>query len=78
MPIIIEWVYKDGTKEVESIPAEIWRSNESTVTKVFVKEKEVVSIVLDPQQQTTDVNAEDNVFPRTNEPSKFDTFKSKN
>jgi hypothetical protein len=78
MPIIIEWVYKDGSKEVEKIPAEIWRSNESTITKVFVKEKEVVSIVLDPLQETTDVNAADNVFPRTNEPTKFDQFKTKN
>jgi hypothetical protein len=78
MPIIIEWAYKDGSKEVEKIPAEIWRSNESTITKVFVKEKEVVSIVLDPLQETTDVNAADNVFPRTNEPTKFDQFKTKN
>ena len=78
MPIIIEWVYKDGSKEVEKIPAEIWRSNESTITKVFVKEKEVVSIVLDPLQETTDVNAADNVFPRKNEPTKFDQFKTKN
>jgi hypothetical protein len=78
MPIIIEWVYKDGSKEVERIPAEIWRSNESTITKVFVKEKEVVSIVLDPLQETTDVSPADNTFPRTNEPSKFDQFKTKN
>jgi hypothetical protein len=78
MPIIIEWVYKDGSKEVEKIPAEIWRSNESTITKVFVKDKEVVSMVLDPLQETTDVNAADNVFPRKNEPTKFDQFKTKN
>ena len=78
MPIIIEWVYKDGSKEVEKIPAEIWRSNESTITKVFVKDKEVVSMVLDPLQETTDVNAADNVFPRTTESSKFDQFKKKN
>lgn len=78
MPVIIQWTYKDGTKEIERIPAEIWRVNETTVTKVFVKEKEVVSIVLDPLKETTDVGAADNVFPRTNEPSKFDQFKSKN
>ena len=24
-PIIIEWTFKDGTKEIEKIPAEIWR-----------------------------------------------------
>jgi hypothetical protein len=75
MPVIIEWTYKDGTKEIERIPAEIWRKNESTVTKVFVKEKEVTNITLDPLKETTDVSVEDNVFPRSNQPSKFDQFK---
>src|SRR5262249_13030471 len=28
MPIIIEWTYKDGTKEVDRIPAQVWRLNE--------------------------------------------------
>ncbi len=78
MPVIIQWTYKDGTKEIERIPAEIWRTNETTVTKVFVKEKEVVNIVLDPLKETSDVGVADNVFPRTNELSKFDQFKSKN
>ena len=78
MPVIIQWTYKDGTKEIERIPAEIWRSNESVVKKVFVKEKEVVSVVLDPLKETTDIGESDNVFPRTNTPSKFDQFKSKN
>lgn len=75
MPVVIEWTYKDGTKETETIPAEIWRLNETTATKVFVKEKEVTGIVLDPQKLSTDISLEDNVFPRTNEPSKFDQFK---
>jgi hypothetical protein len=35
MPVIIEWTYKDGTKELEKIPAEIWRINENKVSKVF-------------------------------------------
>ncbi len=78
MPIIIQWTYKDGTKEIERIPAEIWRINETTVTKVFVKEKEVTAIALDPLKEITDVSTEDNIFPRTNEPSKFDKFKTKN
>jgi len=25
MPLIIEWTYSDGTKEIENIPAEVWR-----------------------------------------------------
>lgn len=78
MPVIIEWHYKDGTKEIERIPAEIWRTNEQTVTKVFVKEKEVVRVVIDPKKETADVNETDNVFPRQSQPSRFDQFKRGN
>ncbi|MBX2955726.1 MAG: M1 family metallopeptidase [Cyclobacteriaceae bacterium] len=75
MPVIIEWTFKDGSKEVDRIPAEIWRTNENTVTKVFVKDKEVVNIALDPFKETTDINSADNVFPKRATESKFDQFK---
>jgi Peptidase family M1 domain len=75
MPVIIEWTFKDGTKEVERIPAEIWRLNETVAVKTFVKDKEVVNIVLDPNKETADISMDDNVFPRKNEPSQFDKFK---
>ncbi|MFO0267998.1 MAG: M1 family peptidase, partial [Cyclobacteriaceae bacterium] len=71
-PVIIEWTYKDGSKEIEKIPAEIWRLNEKEVMKVFVKEKEVVNVVIDPKQETADVNITDNVFPKRAAESKFD------
>jgi hypothetical protein len=77
MPVIIEWTYKDGSKETEKIPAEVWRINESKVSKVFVKEKEVANIVLDPGQETADINIEDNIFPKVEKESKFDEFKKK-
>lgn len=77
MPVIIEWTYKDGTKEIERIPAEVWRLNENKITKVFVKQKEVVNIVLDPLKETADVNTSDNVFPKVEKPSKFDELKKK-
>jgi len=77
MPVIIEWTYKDGTKEIERIPAEIWRLNEEKVTKVFVKDKEVTNIVIDPLKETADINVSDNVFPKVNQPSKFDELKKK-
>jgi len=47
-PIIIKWIYEDGTSEIEQIPAEIWRINELNVSKVFIKEKVVSQIILDP------------------------------
>ena len=74
-PVIIEWTYADGEKETEKIPAEIWRYNESQVTKVFFKEKEVVNITIDPMEETADTNLEDNHFPKREEASKFDKFK---
>jgi hypothetical protein len=78
VPLIIEWTYKDGSKEIEKIPAEIWRTNEIEVTKVFVKEKEVTSIHLDPNFELADLDGSNNFFPRKERPSKFDQFKKKN
>ncbi|HNP75592.1 MAG: M1 family metallopeptidase [Cyclobacteriaceae bacterium] len=78
MPIIIEWTFKDGSKEIEKIPAEIWRNNEKTVTKVFLKDKEVTDIKLDPKEETSDIKTEDNVFPRSASGNKFDAIKKKN
>jgi hypothetical protein len=74
-PIIIEWTYADGTKEVEKIPAEIWRVNENEVKKVFLKEKEVTNVVIDPNNDTGDTNLSDNVFPKKATESKFDQLK---
>ena len=76
-PIIIKWIYEDGTSEIEQIPAEIWRINELNVSKVFIKEKVVSQIILDPLDQTADVNFQNNYFPKTKVPSKFDRFKTK-
>ena len=36
--------YKDGIKEVERIPAQVWRLNEIKVTTAFLKVKEVASV----------------------------------
>jgi hypothetical protein len=73
--VIIEWTYKDGTKEIEKLPAEIWRKNETQVTKVFAKDKEVVNIVIDPNLETADVKTGNNYFPKRDVQSKFEQFK---
>jgi hypothetical protein len=77
MPVILEWTYADGTREIERIPAEIWRTNEHTITKVFVKDKEVVKLVVDPLKETADVDTSNNSFPRQQQPGRFDQFKRK-
>jgi hypothetical protein len=74
-PIVIEWTFKDGSKEIERIPAEIWRLNETEVKKVFVKDKEVINVVVDPAGETGEVNAADNIFPKKPSETKFDELK---
>lgn len=74
-PVIIEWTYRDGSKEIEQIPAEIWRLNEREIKKIFVKDKEVTHVVIDPNQETADVNTSDNVFPKRQGKSKFDQLR---
>ncbi len=75
MPVIIQWSYKDGTKEIEHLPAEIWRTNEQRITKVFVKDKEVSSIIIDPLEETADIDTHNNMFPKVEQPSRFDQFR---
>lgn len=78
MPIIIEWTYKDGSKEVERIPAQVWRLNEKAVTKAFAKDKEVASIKLDPMRETADIDEGNNSWGATAaEPSRLQAFKMK-
>jgi Peptidase family M1 domain len=77
MPIILEWTYKDGTKEIERIPAQVWRKNEKSVVKTFMKDKEVASIKLDPFKETADIDESNNTFGDIKPASKFKLFKQK-
>lgn len=76
MPIILEWTFKDGSKEIDRIPAQIWRLNEQRVTKVFVKDKEVASVVLDPMRETADIDESNNTWNTMPAPSRFSVYKS--
>ena len=77
MPIIIEWTFKDGTKETDRISVQVWRKNENRVVKAFIKNKEVASIKLDPMRETADINEKNNVWNIDTEPSKFQLFKTR-
>jgi hypothetical protein len=76
MPIIIEWTFKDGSKEIDRIPVQVWRKNENKVIKTFMKSKEVVSVLLDPLRETADINTDNNTWPLVTAPSKFQLFKN--
>ena len=75
MPVIVEWTYKDGSKEVDRLPAGIWRLNEKQFSKVFVKDKEVASIRLDPMRETADIDETNQQWPVKEMPTRFQLFK---
>jgi len=74
MPIIIEFEYEDGSKERKQYPAQIWRENDTEVTKVFPSTKAISKITIDPNKETADVNITNNSWPKATE-SKFSKFK---
>jgi hypothetical protein len=76
-PVYLEWSFTDGSKEVEYIPAEVWRKNEQQVLKYFVKDKAVASVKIDPNNVTADTEKGNNTFPREDNKSRFDSFKEK-
>lgn len=77
MPLIFEFTFEDGSKQIERIPAEIWKMSEATASKVFRFGKKVTNIALDPLLETADVDLNNNFWPTRNVPSQFELFKKR-
>ncbi|MCX6204099.1 MAG: M1 family metallopeptidase [Bacteroidetes bacterium] len=77
MPIIVEFTFEDGSKEINKMPAQIWRYNENKVTKVYLTNKKAISIKLDPMRETADIDEANNSWPNVAAPSKFALFKAR-
>lgn len=77
MPVIIEWTFADGSKDTDRVPVTVWRLNEEKFSKVFIKDKEVTAIRLDPYRETADIDEENNNWPVKELPSRFQLFKEK-
>jgi len=76
MPIIVELTYKDGTKERQTFPAQIWMKDDNSVKRVFSSSQEIINITVDPDLETADVDTSNNSWPKR-ESDKFDQFKNK-
>jgi len=77
MPIIVEYTYADGSTKTETYPAQIWRYNDTEVSKEIASQKEIVSIKIDPKEETADIDTSNNAWPKEVEESDFDKFKEK-
>ncbi len=77
MPIILEFKFADQSTQELRIPAEIWRHNNQKVSKLFITEKTIESVTVDPHLETADTNTENNHWPRKIIKSRFKLFKEK-
>ena len=77
MPLIVEYVYADGSKEKITYPAQVWRLNDKEVSKAIASDKEIVSITVDPDLETADVDTSNNSWPKETKANAFNTFKNK-
>ncbi len=78
MPVIIEFTYADGSKEMQKIPAEVWRKDNAMFSKVFMTKKKVVSFRLDPNLETADTDVYNNSYPRQEVPTRFELYRRDN
>ena len=75
LPIILKFVFADSTEEVHRIPAEIWRKNNEEVSKVFVTDKVIKQINLDPYLETADIDRSNNYYPSQQQMSRFELYR---
>lgn len=72
MPIIVQLTFEDGTTEEHHFPAQIWRMNDKEANRTFATDKAVTKIVVDPREETADVDTTNNTWPKQEVKSKFD------
>ncbi len=75
MPLILKLDYADGSTEELRIPAEIWRRNNKSVSKLVVTDKVLAQVTLDPKLETADADLSNNSFPRRPVMTRFQMFK---
>ena len=75
MPIIVEYTYSDGSTKRETYPAQIWRKNDAEVGKTIASDKEITNIMVDPDEETADIDTSNNAWPKRKKLGEFDTFK---
>ena len=75
MPVLLQLEFEDGKKKLIRIPAEIWRRNNKTVSKLVVTDKPVKTFSLDPNLETADSDLSNNSYPPRITPTRFKLFK---
>ena len=64
MPLEIEATFDDGTTLRFELPVDVWRNDEISFTKGFFTDKEIVRVVVDPDEAFADIDRGNNVWTR--------------
>ncbi len=75
LPLLI--TNADGSAEMTTLPAEIWRRDINKVTRLLIRDKAIASVALDPRHETADADFSNNHFPSRIEKSRIELYKDK-
>ena len=71
-PVIMMVTYADKSQEEIRIPADIWRKNPTSFSHLLIRQQPIVSVQLDPRQETADADLSNNTYPRPIETHSFE------
>ena len=63
MPVPLLLVFDDGSEQLVTLPAEVWKDGARAIDKVFVTERPIAHVELDPFRQLADTDPSDNRWP---------------
>ncbi|MGK0298389.1 MAG: hypothetical protein ACI9XC_002010 [Gammaproteobacteria bacterium] len=75
-PLALTIEYERGKPEQVKLPAEIWRRDADHVTKMWITQRKIESIILDAGHQTPDADRTDNHYPRKIIPTRIELYKN--
>ncbi len=75
MPLIVDYKFSDGSITRKNYPAQVWRKDDKNVIKYISSNKELIGVVVDPDNATADINKNNNKWPYVIEENDFEKFK---
>jgi len=76
MPVVIRVTHEDESTREIRLPAEIWVKNANQTSHLILSEQPIVSLQLDPHNETADTDSSNNHFPPKMKQSRFKLYKS--
>ncbi len=75
-PLPLRITNADGSEEMITLPAEIWRRDPDKITRLLIRDKAISAVALDPRHETADADFSNNHFPSRIEKSRIELYKS--